>query len=172
MKLGVFAANRSRRFYLTSIIAGYCLGLPIVGYNTYKLITSDFDIGHIFGMDGFYDHFSILLVAAGHVGLVMLICQTGFLSWFQRRLAAVGRMALSNYLMHSILLTPVFYGFGFGLFGKVGYFASMGFVLALWIIQLYLSPIWLSHFRFGPAEWLWRSLTYRKKQPMRMAPTE
>ena len=59
--------------------------------------------------------------------------------------------------------------FGFGLFGKVDRFAQVGFVLAVWAFQLWISPIWLRSFRFGPAEWLWRTLTYMKAQPMRRA---
>ncbi len=172
MKLGVFAAQRTRKFYFSWMIAGFGIGLPIVGYNTYKLISSDFDFIHIFGLNALWQHFGILLVTAGHIGMVMLICQSGFLNGIKSRLAAVGRMALSNYLMHSIILAPVFYGYGLGLFGRVNYLGLMGFVAGMWILQLYLSPIWLRHFRFGPAEWLWRSLTYKKKQPMRIGQTE
>jgi uncharacterized protein len=169
MKLGVFTAERSRRFYLICIIAGYGIGLPIVGNTTYKLISSDFDFINIFGISALYDHIGILLITAGHVGLLMLIYQSKILIGFKKRLAAVGRMALSNYLMHSIILAPIFYGYGLGLFGKVDYFGLMGFVIGMWIVQLYLSPLWLGHFRFGPFEWLWRSLTYKKRQPMRIS---
>jgi len=76
-------------------------------------------------------------------------------------------MALSNYLTHSIVCTTLFYGYGFNLFGTINRTGLASIVLIIWVTQLLLSPIWLRHFRYGPAEWLWRSLTYWKLQPMR-----
>jgi len=169
MKLGVFAAQRSRRFYLSWIIAGYGLGLPISAYIIYKLIASDFDMLYNFGFYAVYDSAAVLLITTGHIGLVMSICQSGVLKRMRQRLAAVGRMALSNYMLDSLIMAPIFYGYGLGLYGRINYFGLSGIVLAIWILQLYLSPLWLRYFRFGPAEWLWRSLTYRHKQPMRVA---
>lgn len=109
-----------------------------------------------------------MIVALGHVGLLMLIVQSGALRWLTRRLAAVGRMALSNYLTHSIVCTTLFYGYGFGLYGTINRTGLAAIVLTIWIVQLLISPIWLAHFRFGPAEWVWRSLTYWRLQPMRL----
>jgi uncharacterized protein len=84
-----------------------------------------------------------------------------------RRLAAVGRMAFSNYILHSAVCTTIFYGHGFGLFGKVERVGQFGIVLAIWLLQLIISPIWLRYFLFGPLEWLWRSLTYLQWEPFR-----
>lgn len=91
-------------------------------------------------------------------------------AWRKRMasLAAVGRMALSNYLFHSLLCTTLFYGYGFGLYGKVGPALCLAIAVAIYSFQLVVSPLWLRHFRFGPVEWLWRSLTYGKLQPMRV----
>ena len=80
----------------------------------------------------------------------------------------VGRMALTNYLMHSIVLTTIFYGYGFGLYGRIPRLWQMAFVAGLISLQLVISPWWLSKYRFGPAEWAWRSLTYRQLQPFRV----
>jgi uncharacterized protein len=165
LKLGVFSAERSRRFYLTWIILGYGLGLPIILYGYSSLTAAGFDVVYHFGQP--YNYVGSVLVAMGHIGMVMLVCKANIFGRFKNALAAVGQMALTNYLMHTIILTAVFYGYGLGLFGHVDRFAQMGFVLGMWILQLVVSPIWLKHFRFGPAEWLWRSLTYRKKQPMK-----
>lgn len=85
----------------------------------------------------------------------------------QRTLAAVGRMALTNYLMQTLICIAIFYGFGLGLFGAVGRGGQWIVVLAVWAFQLLISPWWLTHFRFGPFEWLWRSMTYLRWQPMR-----
>jgi uncharacterized protein len=81
-------------------------------------------------------------------------------------LAAAGRMAFTNYIMQSILCTLIFYGHGFGLFGAVARTEQALLVVAIWIFQLFISWLWLKHFLFGPLEWLWRSLTYWKLQPM------
>ncbi len=168
MKLGVFSARRSLRFYITCIVLGYGLGLPLVWYGAGELMAHSFDFVYDFKLGGHYNYVGSVLIALGHLGLVMLVCRSALLSGLKRRLAAVGRMALTNYLMHTILLTPIFCGFGLGLFGQIDRFGLMAFVLGMWILQLLISPIWLKHFRFGPAEWLWRSLTYRRRQPMRL----
>jgi uncharacterized protein len=76
-------------------------------------------------------------------------------------------MALSNYLLQSVLGAIVFYGFGFGLMGKLGSAAQIAVALGLFALQVGLSHLWIARFRFGPAEWLTRSLTYGKAQPMR-----
>lgn len=83
-----------------------------------------------------------------------------------RCLAAAGRMALTNYLLQSVICTSLFYGYGFGLAGEMGRFGTMAIALLIFAAQAYLSFIWLKRFRYGPMEWLWRSLTYRSRQPM------
>jgi len=87
------------------------------------------------------------------------------------RLAATGRMALTNYLVQTILCTSIFYGHGLGVFGEVERIGQLGIVVGIWALQLFWSPLWLKHFRFGPFEWIWRSLTYRRPQPLRRSPT-
>ena len=171
MKMGVFSAQRSHRFYVWMFALGYGLGLPLMIFDGIELIRHDFSFEY-FVMHGgvFYNVFGSLVVALGHVGLLMLIVRSGVLTWLTTRLAAVGRMALSNYLFDSIACTTLFYGYGFGLFGHINRTGLAAIVLAFWIIQLLVSPIWLKHFRYGPAEWLWRSLTYWRLQPMRQRP--
>jgi uncharacterized protein len=83
-------------------------------------------------------------------------------------LAAVGRTALSNYLLQSLICTTIFYGYGLGWFGRVGPAAGGALAIAIYALQVPLSVWWLRHFRFGPVEWLWRSLTYLRVQPMRI----
>ena len=101
------------------------------------------------------------------VGLVMLACKSHVLGAAKRVLAAVGQMALTNYLMQTIICTTIFYGHGFGRFGHFERTEQILTVLGVWVVQLIWSPIWMRRFRFGPFEWLWRSLTYLKPQPMR-----
>jgi uncharacterized protein len=172
MKLGVFSAQRSRRFYGWMACLGYGLGIPLMIFDAQELIRHQFSIEYDIHGGIFYNAFGSLVVALGHVGLLMRIVQSGALGWLTARLAAVGRMALSNYLFDSILCTTLFYGYGFGLFAQINRTGLAAIVLTIWMIQLFVSPIWLRHFRYGPAEWLWRSLTYWRLQPMRQRPME
>jgi uncharacterized protein len=103
----------------------------------------------------------------GYIGLLGLVCKLGLLSSLTSRLAAVGRMALTNYLMHSFICAILFTGLGFGFLGAFTRFELYGIVIAIWLFQLGLSPIWLKYFRFGPIEWLWRALTYGTLPAMR-----
>lgn len=84
-------------------------------------------------------------------------------------LAAAGRMALTNYLAQSVILSFLFYGYGLGLFGRIGTAPGALIGIALYAAQLAASRWWLQRFRFGPVEWLWRSLTYGRRQPIRRA---
>ncbi|HZS05509.1 MAG TPA: DUF418 domain-containing protein [Blastocatellia bacterium] len=167
MKLGVFAALRSPRWYAALALCGYGLGAPLNAWVGGRLIASHFEPVTSTLSYTAYD-LGRLLVALGHVGLLMLIVKAGVLRWLTARLAAVGQMALTNYLTHGIVCTLVFNGYGFGLFGKLERYQLLYVVLAIWIFQLIISPVWLRHFRFGPAEWVWRSLTYWQRQPMRL----
>ncbi len=168
MKLGVFAAQRSSRFYIICIALGYGIGLPLVAFSALTLFAHDFHFLYSFKVGGHFNYVGSVIVAVGHIGMVMLICRTGALPWLRARLAEVGRMAFTNYLLQSLICTTLFYGYGFALFGRVGRFAQMGVVLLVWLLLIVLSRYWLRRFRFGPAEWLWRSLTYCRRQPMRL----
>jgi uncharacterized protein len=83
-------------------------------------------------------------------------------------LSFVGRMALTNYLLQTVICTVLFYGYGFGLYSRVGIAGGILLTAVLYTLQIILSKWWLSRYRFGPMEWLWRSATYLKLQPMRM----
>ena len=110
------------------------------------------------------------LLTAGYVGAFAALARRPSIHRLLRPLAAAGRMALSNYLMQSIVCTTLFYSYGLGLFGQVGAFAGLALTFGLWSVQLIVSWLWLRAFRFGPMEWLWRSLTYGRRQPMRRSP--
>jgi uncharacterized protein len=101
-------------------------------------------------------------MALGYIGLLGWIVQSGALAAITARLAAVGRMALTNYLMHSLICALIFTGMGLGTLGEWQRYELYGVVVGIWLLQLWLSPLWLARFRFGPVEWLWRTLTYGK----------
>lgn len=167
MKTGVLSAQRSAGFYRKMMLICYGLGLPLTAYSAIDLNAHAFEPLYVFQLGAIPNYFGSLIVGLGHIGLVMLLIKTGFVQNLLQRFAAVGRMALTNYLMHSVILTTVFYGYGFGLYSEVERFAQMGFVVAVIGLQLFLSPWWLARYKFGPVEWLWRSLTYWQRQPMK-----
>jgi uncharacterized protein len=166
-KLGVFGAKRAASLYWIMIAVGACIGIPVTIYGTYREFAVGWDFRYSFFFGAQYNYWASLLVSMGWVGAVMLACRTAALLPLVRRLAAVGRMAFTNYIMHTVICTTIFYGHGFGLFGKVERVWQFAIVLAVWALQLVVSPIWLRYFLFGPLEWLWRSLTYLQWEPIR-----
>ena len=169
MKSGILTCERSAEFYRKMMLGGYIVGLPLTVYSGLDLYEHGFEAVYMMRYGSFANSVGSVIVALGHIGMVMLIVKTGYLKGLMQRFAAAGRMALTNYLMHSVILTTVFYGYGLGLYGQIPRFWQMGFVIAVVALQLYLSPWWLARYRFGPVEWLWRSITYWKLQPMRHA---
>jgi len=106
------------------------------------------------------------------MSVLLLVAKAGALKWLMSSLAAVGQMAFSNYIFHSLVCTTIFYGHGFRLYNRLERHQLYYIVFAIWLFQLIASPIWLRHFRFGPLEWCWRSLTYWRRQPMRVKQPE
>jgi uncharacterized protein len=167
-KLGVFSAERSFRFYWFTVLIGYGIGLTLNSWSAWFIIQRNFDPAlHTFAQSS-YD-VGRLSVALGHMGVIMLLCKAGALRWLTNSLGAIGQMAFSNYITQSVITAFVFTGYGFALYGKLQRYQIYYVVAAIWIFQMIVSPIWLRYFRFGPLEWCWRSLTYWKRQPMRIA---
>jgi uncharacterized protein len=167
MKLGVLSGQRTVAFYRKMMLLGYGVGLPLALLSAIGAHAHQFDRLYMLRVGNVPNYFASILVAFGHIALVMLLVKNGTMTKVMARFAAVGRMALTNYLMHSVILTTVFYGFGIGLYGQIPRAAQMLFVVAVVGFQLLLSPWWLARYRFGPVEWLWRSLSYGRRQSMR-----
>ena len=158
-KLGVFSSRSPTWVYRAMIALGAFVGLPVIYYGVHRQIASGWAFPYSFISGEEYNYLASMPVSFAWVGAIMLACRSEVLLPLTRRLAAVGRMAFSNYIFHTLACTTIFYGHGFGLFGKVERAANL---LSCWRFghfQLVISPIWLRHFLFGPLEWLWRSLT-------------
>jgi len=167
MKYGVLAAARSARFYGIAALVGYGIGIPLNIATARIIIASNFDPAvQLFSMST-YD-LGRLSVALGHLGLIMLLAKAQWLRGAMSSLGAVGQMAFSNYIFQSVVTAFLFTGYGFRMYGTLQRYQLYYVVVAIWIVQLIVSPIWLRHYRFGPLEWCWRSLTYWKRQPMRL----
>ncbi len=164
-KVGFFSASLAEGIYRRTLIAGLAVGVPIVVLGVRSNFAADWDQGHYFLAFNF-NYFGSLFVSAAYASAIMLLCKHGSLGMLQRGFAAVGRMALTNYLGHTIVCTTIFYGHGLGYFGEVDRVGQILTVLGVWAVQIPLSVWWLKHFRFGPFEWLWRSVSYMKLQPI------
>jgi uncharacterized protein len=163
-RMGFLTGALRYKVYAWTIAVGFVLSIPINGFEAWGMIRDNFQpetpwwvlyqLGRLTG-------------AVANVALVVLISKAGLFKWLTSRIAAVGQTALSNYLFTSISCSILFNGFGFGLYGKLEYYQLYAVVACVWALNLILSPIWLRYFQFGPMEWVWRSLTYWKRQPMR-----
>ncbi|KPJ92417.1 MAG: hypothetical protein AMJ53_09420 [Gammaproteobacteria bacterium SG8_11] len=168
-KLGILNAGKPPGFYRWMAVMGLGLGLPLVAFSELRMTGEQWSLEFFTRWGYQINYWASLLVAGGYIGLVMRLCQLPAFAWLTRPLAAVGRMALSNYLLQSLLCTWVFYGHGLGLFGKVERVAQLLIVFAAWIVLIIFSQLWLRRFRYGPVEWLWRSASHFRWQPLRAA---
>jgi uncharacterized protein len=168
LRLGILSAQRSRRFYLAMMFIGFGLGVPLMLYNSRQWALSQWSLEY-FEHSGFQiNYWGGLLLVAGYIGVIMWLCKAGRLAWLTRPLAHTGRMALSSYLLQSLLCTFIFYGHGLGLFGYVERTGQFAVVLGVWAACLVFSSAWLAHFQQGPVEWLWRRLSRRSTPPLQV----
>jgi uncharacterized protein len=165
LKNGILTAEKSNRFYLIMALIGYTIGLTTNFFEARYLIANNFEILAMYKFMMTY-HLGRIPTTMGHIAVIMLFVKSGWLPFLQKSFAAVGQMAFTNYIMQSIICNFIFLGYGFAMYGKLQRYELYYIVFSVWALQLILSPIWLRYFRFGPLEWLWRSLTYWKKQPM------
>ena len=159
-KYGILQGTRSSNFYWRLMLAGFAVGLSVNALEVNRAISDDFALLSVFAQGQVSYHIGRLGLALGYIGLLMLLIHKDFLGAWRMRLAAVGRMALTNYLMHSVICMFIFTGAGFALVGELTRAQLYIVVVAIWALQLTVSPWWLGRYRFGPLEWLWRGLTY------------
>lgn len=165
-KLGVLTGQRSQRFYLWLGLISYStvtlIRLPVIN----SVVVSEFDPNITFGLYSLtYANASIIL-AIGHLGMVMYLSHSRYFHKVQTALAEVGRLALSHYLGQTIFAIFLFYGIGATTFADFERYQLIFIVIGLWVFQIGFSHFWLSYYRIGPVEWLWRSLIYIQIQPL------
>jgi uncharacterized protein len=166
-KLGVFSAARSKPFYLSLISIGAVAGLPLVLYGVQTNFAHGWSVYFSFFAGTQFNYWGSIPVSLGYVGMIMLLCKAGRPKWLLDRLAAVGRMAFSLYILQTVVCTTIFFGHGLGLYGRVERVGQIAIVAAVTLSQLWLAPLWLSRYRYGPLEWIWRTLTYMRPQPFK-----
>ncbi len=159
-RLGVLTLEARTRTYAAMTVGGYAVGLTV------GIVEARWIMGHDFtalayAQAGISYDLSRLAMTLGHLGLLMLFLRSGVLPFVRRSMAAVGRMALTNYLTHSVVALVIFVLLK--QWGAMERHQLYHIVFAVWAVQFVLSPIWLRHYHFGPVEWLWRYLTYGKR---------
>jgi uncharacterized protein len=169
MKLGVLSGLRIRRFYVSMMAIGYAIGISVNSAEGWIFLQSHLQDDPLLEPYAWYTYdLARVPMTLGHVGLIVLLVQSGRLARLLAALAAVGRMALTNYIGQTVICSLLFYGFGFGLFARLSHSQVMLVMVGIWLVQIMFSVTWLQRFRYGPLEWLWRSLTYMRMQPMRL----
>jgi uncharacterized protein len=168
LKSGFLSAELPLSTYVWTACGGFLISTPLYIVGLWKTYTSNFYFGAI---DKWMVSPYNLEAEAGTLAiaaLLLIVIKSGVPRTILRPFAAVGQTALTNYLLTSLLCQYLFIFGPLKLYGRVEYYQSLYFVLAVWLVNLVASSLWLRAFEFGPIEWLWRSLTYWKLQPMRL----
>ena len=160
-KVGFLSGRAPVWLYVVMVLIG-AASLALVGYQALINWNLEFERIHMLGAGVAANAGLSIFVSIGYASLFVLLVKAGA-KLLTEPLAAVGRMAFTNYIMQSLIMTTIFYGGrGFGLWGEVDRLTLWAIVLAVWALQLIWSPLWLSRFEMGPLEWIWRRLSYGK----------
>lgn len=168
-KAGILTGEKSTGFYAGMLILGYGLGIGegiLAGITWYNAQLNYYNYIEVWPIPFTLYDVHRAFVAMGHIGLIALLYKSGVFHGFLKLFATVGQMAFTNYLSQSIICTFIFSGYGLGYFGQFERYELFYFIFGIWVFQIAFSNIWLKYFLFGPLEWVWRSLTYWKRQPM------
>ena len=164
---GVLSAERDNRFYRRLFIIGLVIGLPLTLFGLGLSIHYSWNWRYSMFLGRVPNNIATPFIAFAYIALIMLWCKSEFLSGLRKNLAAVGRMALSNYIAQTLIAIFIFYGVGLGFYGELDRLVLLMVVFIIWIVQLFFSSWWMKKYLYGPLEWLWRSLTQFKLQPLR-----
>jgi uncharacterized protein len=165
LKLGALSGELPRALYRRWLFAGLALGLPLILFGVYRNFSNDWALGYALYFGSQYNYWGSLAVCAGYAAGLILLVRQARAPRLRLALAAVGRMAFTNYLMQTLICTTLFYGHGLGWFGRLERVQLLGMVVAVWLVQIAFSLYWMRRHRFGPCEWLWRSLSRGALQP-------
>ena len=165
LQMGFLSAQLPYRMYGWIAAVGYSVGIPLGVLCVWALMKRNFDPLAILKWEYIPYDLQRLAVGLANAAVLLVIVKVGALRWITKPLAAVGQTALSNYLGTSVICTLIFNGYGLKQFGRLSLYQLFYVVALVWVFNLIASTIWLKYFRFGPIEWLWRSLTYWEPQP-------
>ena len=165
-KFGFFQGKVNVNVYRGFAFIGIPIGITLCGMSVLNMVYSQseliqaletrvFSINHIGGVGR-------IILTVSYASAILLLCRVNWLKSFLSLFANVGRMALTNYIMQTILCSLYFFGFGLNHYGEYDAKGLLLFVIIIWIIQITYSNVYLRFFKMGPLEWLWKRLTYGK----------
>jgi len=167
-KNGFLAGRLRMKTYAWIAVIGLAIGWSVTGVGAWKVWSGHFDMFQsVLWMQTPYD-VGRIGGALGNAAVLLMLLKAGSLKWLLRRVASVGQMALSNYLLTSIVMKVIYVWGPWHWYGNVEYYKVYYAVAGMWLFNMMFSSLWLRYFEFGPMEWVWRSLTYWKRQPMRI----
>ena len=166
MKVLILEEVFSYAYYKKVTLIVLPTGFIIVIIGVIKNFNADWNWTYSMFLGSQFNYWGSLLISIGYISLIMLFSKYSYLNSFKKRLASIGQMALTNYIVQSVISVLIFFGVGFSLFGQVDRWIQVLIVLAIWFLQLLWSKPWLNRYRYGPLEWLWRSLSYGKIQAL------
>lgn len=165
-KMDFFGKRFSNKGLVISAIVTLVAGLAFIAHGNTLNFAGNWGVESMFiGVQ--YNYWGSIIVAYSYVALLIVLCRSNVLTKTKAMLANVGRMALTNYLSQTIICCFIFYGWGLGFYGSFERIEQLYVVLGIWAFQLVFSAYWMNNYRFGPFEWLWRSMTYGKLQPLK-----
>lgn len=164
-RAGFFSGNWPESPYRRLALLGFGVGIPLCQWGVLYNMTHDWSMGTALYAGRQFNLWGGPLVSLGWASLVMLALGRGVMTGLTERLRALGKVALSAYLLCSVLGTAFFYTGG--RFEATPRLVQVQFVLAVWLVLLVIAPLWLRYWRTGPAEWLWRRFAYSGQAPTR-----
>ena len=167
LKSDVLTGRKTLRQYARQAAIDLACGLSLVALGLYQYRAVNWRLPDSVFVIPLWNYWGSVLVALGYIGLLLTLWKAGMFRGIALRLASVGRTAFSGYILETLICTTIFYGHGLGLFGTVDRLQQLLLTVVIWIVLLILAPLWLRRFRYGPLEWLWRTLTYGHRVPMR-----
>lgn len=172
MKWGILSGDLSRKFYVSIILSGFAVGFPVIIYGSWQNFSHHWSMYYSLCVGSLFNYWGSLPIALAYISLVVLWSKSQLWNRLQNILKSVGRMAFSGYIIQTLICTTLFYGHGFGLYGKIPRWGQLLVVMGVWIVVVAFAEFWMKRFRYGPIEWLWRSLTYGTRQPMKLSLSE
>lgn len=166
LKLGAFSDFNNSRANRSAVFAGFAVGVPVAMLGTFVGFSHQWASTSALNIDFELNYWAGLLTCIGWMGAIKEFACRRPAHWISKGLGSMGRMSLTNYLAQTVVCTSIFNGHGLGLFGWIDRIGQFVLVLAIWSAQFCASSIWLKWFSFGPAEWIWRTATYRRAVPM------
>lgn len=165
-KMGFFQYKMRAYIYKLFVFMGIPIGVLLCSFSVLGSAHTQLDlinimetrwcsVNHVGGVGR-------IILTISYASAILLLCRVNWLKAFLSLFANVGRMALTNYIMQTILCSLYFYGFGLNYYGEYDAKGLLLFVICIWIIQITYSTIYLRFFKMGPLEWLWKRLTYGK----------